>query len=171
MPIGVRRTPRRTRADRSRNDEDLFKLPLKPLPYVIIGLDNPLLEPLKYTPEQVAERAASGYPQVYSAYEDRRPDGSLKAVFHLHPMLVDPCPAGGEATVIICRQCLLFLRASKSRDPSKKQRTAKAESNTQGFIHRSYSLARGFDFGNTVGCPTLSLLEKVLLGQYCFLGV
>ena len=149
---------------------DLFALKPQPAPYVRIGLDHPLLEPLKYTPEQIAERAASGFPEVFSAYEYRRGDGELVAIYHLHQQLVETSAAGGEPQIILCRQCVLFLQKSKPRDASQKPRSNKAERNAQGFIERCYCIARGYDYGNISGMPELSLLEKILLGQYCFFG-
>ncbi len=154
---------------RKRDTQDLFALKPTPSPYVRIGLHNPLLRPLKYTQEQIDERAASGFPEIYSAYEYWC-NGELIGIYHLHPQLVETHSDDDEPRVILCRLCILFLQKSQPRDASKKPRSAKGEQNAKGFIDRCYCIARGFDFGNTVGLPELSLLEKILLGQYCFFG-
>ncbi len=43
-----------------------------------------------------------------------------------------------------------------------------AERNAQGFIDRYYCIARRYNCGNIAGIPELSLMEKILLGQYVF---
>jgi hypothetical protein len=124
---------------------------------------------LRLTDEQERERKGSKYKTVYSAYEDRR-GGVLKATLHLHPPLVKPSPAGGTPTIMICRECLEYMRKLKRRKALERPRTKDTESNVRRALDRTLCFAQGYDYGHLVGCPELSLLEKTMIAQYVFSG-
>jgi hypothetical protein len=61
----------------------------------------------------------------------------------------------------------MYLRKRKRQDARKKKST---QDNERSIINKTYCIAEGYDFGNLVGCPDLSMLEKILLAQYIFFG-
>ena len=152
-------------------EPDLFAVKPEPPPYMRVPLDDPLFKAFELSEEQKQERAASGYPQVFSAYEDRR-TGTL---YHLHPHLVEESAADGTVNVILCSACIQFAKNQARRDPSKPER--------KGPEH--YCIATGYDYGRIPlleparagSCrlpaagpapqfPQLSQLEKILVARY-----
>jgi hypothetical protein len=123
------------------------------------------------TEDQIAERNRNDHKQYFctSGYEDKRGD-LLKAVLHLHPPLIEINPDGCEPKVIICNQCLIYMQKKKHQKELKKPRSADTEKNEQRFMNQTLCIAEGYDFGNLLGCPELSLLEKTLPSQYVFYG-
>ncbi len=75
-----------------------YALPEPPPVFVCLQLSDPLCEHLLLTQAQKEERKASGYSQVYSAY-----DHSHDKVYHLHPDLVDN--RAGNPSIFVCQQC------------------------------------------------------------------
>ena len=155
---------------RSHDKMDPFSTKPDPPPFVRLSLDDPLIVVLRLTDEQRRERESSGeYKNVFSAYEDRR-GGELKAVLHLHPPLIEPDASGGAPNVMICHDCLEYMRKLKRKAALERPRTKDTESNVRRALNRTMCIAQGFDYGHLVGCPELSLLEKTLISQYVFFG-
>ena len=78
-------------------------------------------------------------------------------VLHLHPPLVDPDPAGGAPTIMICRDCLEYMRKLKRRKALELPRAKDTEDNVRRALDRTLCIAQGCDYGHLVGCPELSL--------------
>lgn len=150
---------------------DYFAVKPEPPPYMRVPLDDPLFKAFELTEEQKRERAASGYPQVFSAYENRR----TGAIYHLHPHLVDESAADGAVNAILCSACIQYAKRKARMDPSKPER--------KGPDH--YCIATGYDYGRipmleperSGSCslpaagpapqfPQLSQLEKILIARY-----
>ena len=152
--------------------DDLYEVRENKPQFVRLGLDDPLIETLRLTEEQVKKRddvKLKDYKEVFCAYDDYR-GGKLKAVLHLHPPLVEPDPAGGEPHVIVCSNCLDYMRKVRRKTQQKKQRAKDTEANVRRAMARTLCIAEGHDYGNLLGCPELSLLEKVVIAQYVFYG-
>jgi hypothetical protein len=149
---------------------DLFELPKQPPAFVRLLLSDPLCDALLLTAEQIAERAASGYSEFFSAY-DHVQDGVVTAVYHLHPQLIDN-PTTSEASIFVCQQCYKYLCKKRSMRvrASKRPPSAGTIMNDSSVIRNTYCICEGFDFGNMTSAPALSLLEKTLLARYVFYG-
>ena len=154
---------------RSHDKTDPFSTKPDPPPFVRLSLDDPLIAMLRLMDEQRRDRQNSRYKNVFSAYEDWR-GGELKAVLHLHPPLIEPDASGGAPKIMICRECLEFMRKLKRKAALERPRTKDTESNVRRALNRTMCIAQGFDYGHLVGCPELSLLEKTLVSQYVFFG-
>jgi hypothetical protein len=167
---GARDAARQHGSKSASDTSDLFALPEKPPAFVRLLLSDPLCDALRLTAEQVAERQASGYSEIFSAYDHVR-DGVLTAVYHLHPQLIDN--PTGDASFFVCQQCYKYLRKKKIIDTraSKRQPCSTTQMNDASLIRNTYAVCQGFDFGCLSSAPALSLLEKTLLARYVFYGV
>ena len=154
---------------RDHDKTDLFSTKPDPPPFVRLSLDDPLIAVLRLSDDQIRERENSGYKTVFSAYEDVR-GGVLKAVLHLHPQLIEPDAAGSAPSIMICAECLDYMRKLKKRNELERPRAKDTECNVRRALNRTMAIAQGFDYGHLVGCPELSLLEKTLISQYVFFG-
>ena len=152
------------------DDNDLYATREEKPPFVRLGLDDPLIAALRLTEEQEEKRNKNReYKDVFCAYEDYR-DGLLKATLHLHPPLVEHDPTGKVPHVIVCCDCLDYMRKMLRKSQLKKQRAKDTEANVRRAIARTLCIAEGHDYGNLVGCPELSMLEKTLIAQYVMYG-
>ena len=169
--------------DRSDNSDvpdkdDAFAEPPEKPAYLEFSLDADadLFESLKLTEEQIQRRAATGqYAKYFSVYEYRK-EGKLVGLYHLKPNYVKQMLSEDKKTVIsasaiLCRNCYTPLRhslAKRKRSPAKQYKPDRPYMQKEFF---EYSLAAGYDFGNLVGAPKLSLLEETLLGRIACYGV
>jgi hypothetical protein len=161
----------RARPSQSDDINDSFRVKPEAQRFIRLGLDNPLFKTLCLTEEQIKWRDNNPYRQIFCAYDDIR-DGVLNAVLHLHPPLIEHDPAGGEPKAIVCRECYEpeYMKKKKHLMELTKPRTKDTESNEQRAMSRCLCITEGYDFGNLLGCPELSILEKTLLSQYVFYG-
>ena len=157
---------------------DAFAEPSEKPAYLEFSLDDDanLFESLKLTEEQIQRRAATGqYAKYFSVYEYRK-EGKLVGLYHLKPNYVKQTLSQDKKTVIsasaiLCRNCYTPLRHSLAK---RKRSAAKQYKPDRPYMQKEfyeYSLAAGYDFGNLVGAPKLSLLEQTLLGRIACYGV
>ena len=158
--------------------DDVFAEPSEKPAYLEFSLDDDadLFESLKLTEEQIQRRAATGqYAKYFSVYEYRK-EGKLVGLYHLKPNYVRQTFSQDKKTVIsasaiLCRNCYTPLRHSLAK---RKRSAAKQYKPDRPYMQKEfyeYSLAAGYDFGNLVGAPKLSLLEQTLLGRIACYGV
>jgi hypothetical protein len=160
------------------DQDDVFALPAEKPACLEFSLDGDadLFEPLKLTNEQIQQRAACGqYAQYFSVFEYRK-EGQIVGLYHLKPNYVrqtlseDKCTVV-SASAILCRSCYTPLRhslAKRRRSPAKQCKPDRPYKQREVY---EYSLAAGYDFGNLVGAPKLSLLEETLLARIACYGV
>ena len=164
--------PRQRSRPDERGAEDFFRVKPEPPPFSRLGLDDPLIQTLRLTEDQVMYRnRMNKYKHIFSAYEDFRND-YLKCTLHLHPPLIEHDPAGGEPKVIVSHACLTYMQKKLRQSSPKKPRARITEHQEQLSINSTYCIAEGYDFGQLDPgvIPPLSILESIMISQYVFYG-
>ena len=161
-------------------EPDKYTPRTRPLPpYVKVAFDfknkkgESFFEPLLLTPEEQANRPTAAFAQLAAMFHDPAsakrsyiakenvyvdPNDPSRCYFLSEQYLLQPAPSAGNGDVdsrsvpdvVLCRLCYSNLLRKKAP---------------------VYSMKLGFDYGNMVGAPFLSILERTLLAKNIVCGI